>query len=106
MPLIFVQKVPHFPLDISEVPNYNGDNERKFCTKLEGGDCVTNMKRVSVPVPDDIDQRILELRESSEEYAKYSYAKLVRLLLRRGLGMEAMETGSAPVSPAEKATFF
>ena len=48
---------------------------------------MTDMKRLSVSLPDDIDNALLELRKS-DEYVRCSYAELIRIVLKRGLGIE------------------
>lgn len=45
---------------------------------------MTGMRRVSIPIPEDLDKEILEMKKS-DEYVRCSYAELVRLLLKRGL---------------------
>ena len=45
---------------------------------------MTGMRRVSVPIPDDLDKEILEMKKS-DEYVRCSYAEIVRILLQRGL---------------------
>lgn len=45
---------------------------------------MTNMRRVTIPLPDEIDRRILELKKD-DKYIRLSYAEVVRQLLERGL---------------------
>ena len=51
---------------------------------------MTDMRRVTIPLPDEIDRRILELKKD-DKYIRLSYAEVVRQLLERGL--EACENG-------------
>lgn len=51
---------------------------------------MTNMRRVTIPLPDEIDRRILELKKD-DKYIRLSYAEVVRQLLERGL--EAVGNG-------------
>ena len=51
---------------------------------------MTDMRRVTVSLPDEIDRRILELKKD-DKYIRLSYAEVVRQLLERGL--EAGENG-------------
>ena len=45
---------------------------------------MTDMRRVTIPLPDEIDRRILELKKD-DKYIRLSYAEVVRQLLVRGL---------------------
>ena len=45
---------------------------------------MTDMRRVTVPLPDELDRRILELKKD-DKYIRLSYAEVVRQLLERGL---------------------
>ena len=51
---------------------------------------MTDMRRVTIPLPDEIDRRILELKKD-DKYIRLSYAEVVRRLLERGL--EAVGNG-------------
>lgn len=53
---------------------------------------MTEMKRVSIPIPETLDQRILELRKR-DEFVRCSYAEIVRRLLERGLDLNEQEAG-------------
>lgn len=46
---------------------------------------MTNMRRITIAVPDRLDQRILELRKD-DRFVRCSYAEIVRQLLERGVG--------------------
>ena len=44
----------------------------------------TEMKRVTVPMPADLDKKILDMKKS-DKFVRASYAEIVRVLLLRGL---------------------
>lgn len=45
---------------------------------------MTDMRRITIALPDKIDQRILELKKD-DRFVRCSYAEIVRQLLERGL---------------------
>lgn len=45
---------------------------------------MTNMKRVTVSIPDEVDKDIAELRKRSE-FSNLSYSEIIRILVMRGL---------------------
>ena len=45
---------------------------------------MTDMKRVTISLPDSIDKKVLELRKD-DRYVRCSYSELVRMLLEAGL---------------------
>lgn len=45
---------------------------------------MTEMRRITIAVPDEIDKRILDLRKD-DRFIRCSYAEIVRQLLERGL---------------------
>ena len=45
---------------------------------------MTDMRRVTIAIPDDLDRRILELKKD-DRFARRSYAEVVRQVLERGL---------------------
>lgn len=49
---------------------------------------MTEMRRITIALPDEIDQKILELRKD-DRFIRCSYAEIVRQLLERGLAKEA-----------------
>ena len=49
---------------------------------------MTEMRRVTISLPDDIDHKVLELRKN-DDYVRLSYAEIVRRLLTLGLKAEA-----------------
>ena len=66
---------------------------RKKVLNRKRGDDMTGMRRVTVPIPNDMDKAILEMKKK-DEYVRCSYAELVRLILNRGLrGLEKDEAG-------------
>ena len=51
---------------------------------------MTEMKRVTVSIPDEMDERIANLRKK-DEFLRDSYSEIVRKLLERGLAILAEE---------------
>lgn len=47
---------------------------------------MTNMRRVTISLPDDLDRRILELRKD-ERFIRCSYSDIVRQMLEHGLSV-------------------
>lgn len=45
---------------------------------------MTDMRRMTISMPDEIDQRIMEMKKE-DRYARYSYSEIVRELVRLGL---------------------
>lgn len=52
---------------------------------------MTEMKRVTVSLPEEMDKKILELRKD-DKFVRSSYSEIVRQLLLIGLQMEKDET--------------
>ncbi len=52
---------------------------------------MTDMRRITIAIPDEIDKRILELRKD-DRFVRCSYAEIVRNLLERGLKSDQPET--------------
>ena len=50
----------------------------------KGGRYVTNMKRVTVSLPDDVDKRLMKLKQT-KKFSKSSYSEVIRQVLQRGL---------------------
>lgn len=48
---------------------------------------MTDMKRVTISLPDSIDKKVLELRKD-DRFVRCSYSELVRMLLEAGLAQE------------------
>lgn len=78
-------KSSELPIDGSEVPNYNIITATKFRTiqEVKG---MTDMRRVTIAIPDDLDKRILELKKD-DRFVRGSYAEVVRQILERGLSV-------------------
>lgn len=53
---------------------------------------MTDMKRITVSFPDEIDRTIFALK-STELFSSYSYAEIVRQLVK--LGLDRIESGEA-----------
>lgn len=51
---------------------------------------MTDMRRITIALPDEIDKKILELRKD-DRFVRCSYAEIVRQLLERGLTDETKE---------------
>lgn len=45
---------------------------------------MTDMRRVTIAIPDDLDRRILELKKD-DRFVRRSYSEVVRQVLERGL---------------------
>jgi hypothetical protein len=57
-----------------------------FC---DGGeDKMTDMRRITIALPDSIDRKILELKKE-DRFLRCSYAEVVRWVLEHGLEIEA-----------------
>ena len=54
-------------------------------------DNMTEMKRVTVSLPDEIDKKVLELRKD-ERFIRCSYSEIVRKLLEAGLAAKEVRT--------------
>ena len=57
------------------------------------GKILTDMRRITIALPDEIDRKILELRKD-DRFIRCSYAEIVRQLLERGLAKEADKPAS------------
>lgn len=47
---------------------------------------MTDMRRVTIAIPDDLDKRILELKKD-DRFVRGSYSEVVRQILERGLAV-------------------
>lgn len=54
---------------------------------------MTNMHRVSLAIPDELEARIFALRKN-EEFARCTYSELIRRLLEHGLAIVAAENNA------------
>ena len=54
---------------------------------------MTDMRRITIALPDEIDRKILELRKD-DRFIRCSYAEIVRQLLERGLAKESDKPAS------------
>lgn len=52
---------------------------------------MTEMKRVTVSLPEEIDKKVLELRKD-ERFIRCSYSEIVRKLLEAGLAAKEVRT--------------
>lgn len=53
---------------------------------------MTNMKRMTISLPDDLDKRILELKKD-DRFVRCSYSEIVRQVLDLGFEMFAEKNG-------------
>ncbi len=53
---------------------------------------MTDMRRVTIALPDEIDRKILELRKK-DNYIRCSYSEIVRMVLERGIDLLGLDTG-------------
>lgn len=61
---------------------------------MKGGTIMTNMRRVTVSLPKDMDKRILDLKKE-DRFARCSYAEVVRQIVEHGLDeVKANEKGA------------
>lgn len=60
---------------------------------------MTDMRRITVSLPEDIDRRILELKKD-DRFVRCSYSEIVRQALERGLAAEMSQvTESGMMQP-------
>ena len=55
---------------------------------------MTEMRRVTISLPEELDKKILELRKD-DRFVRCSYAEIVRQMLENGLDMNAAARNSA-----------
>lgn len=51
---------------------------------------MTDMRIISVAIPDDLDRAILDIKKK-EDYVRLTYSEVVRRLLYAGIGLPAPE---------------
>ena len=56
---------------------------------------MTDMRRVTIAFPDDIDKRILELKKE-DRFVRCSYSEIVRQILSRGFEKFEAEKAQGP----------
>ena len=54
---------------------------------------MTEMRRVTISLPDEIDRRVLELKKK-DRFIRCSYSEIIRLLLQAGLAAEQEGKGT------------
>ena len=54
---------------------------------------MTDMRRVTISLPEDIDKRILKLKKTNK-FVRKSYSEIVRQLLLKGLEKESKDKDS------------
>lgn len=98
----FVQKVLYFLLDKFSSSAYTMRMNQKVLYLLQTGqhrkevNGMTDMKRVSFAIPDELDRRILELKKNGS--GRESYSEVVRRVLDKGL--EAIQGVTSPDTPS------
>lgn len=55
---------------------------------------MTDMRRVTISIPEEIDRKILDLRKD-DRFIRCSYAEIVRQIMEKGLDMSRMQQDSA-----------
>jgi hypothetical protein len=79
-------------IDFRKVLNYNIDKTKS--SKPKGGmQQMTDMRRVTISLPEDIDKRILRLKKTNK-FVRESYSEIVRQLLLKGLEKEMKDKAS------------
>lgn len=69
-------------------------NHTKYITFEWRTDLMTEMKRITISFPDEIDEAIWGLRKT-DEFAGCSYSEIVRKAVRRGLELMNSTNGAA-----------
>jgi Arc/MetJ-type ribon-helix-helix transcriptional regulator len=46
---------------------------------------MTDMKRVTISIPHELDEKILNLRKSDDKFLRSSYSEIVREILKLGI---------------------
>lgn len=82
-------------LDIGEVLNYNSIASKKFRTK-KGGINMTDMRRITISLPEELDKKILELKKS-DHFVRCSYSEIVRQMMEHGYQMFEAERANDTV---------
>lgn len=57
---------------------------------------MTDMRRVTFAIPDELDRRILELKKKDPRFERANYSDVVRAVLTRGL--DATSAASRPTA--------
>ena len=78
-----MRKVNHCILDGDSLLRYY-EEEVNHLRKPKGGEKMTDMKRMTISMPDEIDRKIMEMKKD-DQYARYSYSEIVQVLVRMGL---------------------
>ena len=64
--------------------NYNGCMVQNLRTIHEEVKNVTEMRRVTISIPEEIDKAVLEMKKT-DEFVRDSYSEIIRKLLLAGL---------------------
>lgn len=57
---------------------------------FKGGIYMTNMRRVTISIPEEIDKKVLELKKN-DKFVRSSYSEIVRMLLLSGIEKNSKE---------------
>ena len=52
---------------------------------------MTEMRRVTIPLPDEIDKKIIELKKQ-DRFVRCSYSEIIRILIATGINSEFAES--------------
>lgn len=55
--------------------------------QAKGGNYMTEMRRVTISIPNELDKKVLELKKD-DRFIRCSYSEIVRMLLQAGLEAE------------------
>ena len=81
-------------LTSSDVLNYNQNTAKSSeLIRERSARKMTDMKRVTISLPDSIDRKVLELRKD-DRFVRCSYSEIVRRLLEAGLSAKEHEKGA------------
>ena len=80
----------NFALTSSELMNYNEHTEKvpNFWKEVH---TMTEMKRVTISIPDELDRKVIELRKTDERFERCSYSEIVRQMLELGMMQHRVE---------------
>ena len=88
------KKFCNLQLTSSDVLNYNQNTAKSFeLIRERSARKMTDMKRVTISLPDSIDRKVLELRKD-DRFVRCSYSEIVRRLLEAGLSAKEHEKGA------------
>lgn len=68
--------------------NYNASVKSSEGMNLKGERDLTEQKRFCIAMPQDLEEKVYELRKT-DEYCRKSLSEIVRILIQKGLEAEA-----------------